>query len=572
MKKFGESRMRMGRPKIAMPAILCAIAFGATISYSSGAAPLKRIIPDLGQQIGMALEVSPEMEWHVLFVRVKNAQPRDVLEEVARASLGTWKQVGKTSRLIPNEAQALAAARAEQKLLKAGLDAADRKRQTSTDPYATLATCIYQSLGSEQLCRILPGQVLTFAGNPTQLQLPMPDIDRAMPGILAEENKQRAYYESNFRASKIIQTNVDLAKFTPIPELPGRAILKLTNDNGTIRGRLVLYDESGAQALRGGFSLGKAKEPETAPIPMQTPKEPKELRLSPVHWLNPSDGKGFDGLRRAALRVGQLDPFLSAATAVCDQYIAGSDENFVLALNEQVLCMPSDKIWIETIRTAFDRTTMVSRRPGWVTRAFAAYPKPVDRDRLGEVLRRMSKSSPSLKDWGFWAASKSRLGSGALTDYFLRTAKIDLERTNLNRARFDALLAAFGNLEESQQDELLKGAALFFAKFPRAAQLALSERFYGYNALPPIELIKLETEHRKWMDGRYEPSEDEKDERSRVGIGLTSITSDPTYSYPAGIPSDAVLRLMTFADSPDEYELRFETKRHGLRLNVRLRL
>lgn len=325
-------------------AALAVFAFGLSsaqdlaqkVTFTSTAAPTSRVVADLAAQTGVKLEVSPAQNRDVLVVRVEDVTLKALMDQIARATSGEWREENGVWRLSKDTSKQLAEERAElaektarlRKAIKQMQDqhkakpepgeGVDSAGEAGIPPVFRRGAFDQSKAIVDLLARIDLGAVaamerdgrLVFATNPTRMQRPL-SIDAAtVGGIVSAHNESvKAMKEAEAASAKTEeqkQMEEMLATFAPgyfrrqePIESPPMKVMLVISKTGVWTGTMaslrmfdargqVVYEQSLPLQLGDGMLPGMADieigadgsvQPKGKP---PTEEEGPEIKLSPV--------------------------------------------------------------------------------------------------------------------------------------------------------------------------------------------------------------------------------------------------------------------------------------------------
>lgn len=552
--------------------LLAAIAIAAeVVTFSHPAAPLRVLIPKLARLTGRSLAVASDLEWRVLYVRAKDAAVSDLLQEVARASNGSWIDKPKGMRVLEvNQAVWRDAANAELRWMRDGVNGFHETNRAGKSAGQLLGAAIVDSLGVGSLLSIAPNSTVVYSTHPSPRQIAMPTINREiLEKIVQLENGKRAYMAAVREDSgsppptaRIRELKKEMADesdpYQGLAEIPTKAILRITRGASRITATMTFYDHRGHRLVALFSMLGDM----AVPGPKLAKLRPSEPMTFPDGTLTARDVfNGGPAIRKAVLELGEDDRFLGVSSAVCDQIARRTLDNLVIGVDDGMMGLAVPDQPFGTVGQALTLSHSRIVQNGWQTFCPSKPSKPTNRALLGEALRRLVASRGRLADWAYLLLNSDAIGDSTdyLTDSMLRVLSIDPRTCGIKRSEPGALLLAFGALTEDQRAELAKGKSLRFNKLPARARRFIERRCFGGQALETAEQLALEAEFKR----SNEPEEVRILRRQLAAMRGARMENEPTTVFASGIPHDALLSLTIPPDSEQECQLRFTAKTHG---------
>ena len=272
--------------------VFVALVAQASIAFSAPAAPLSRLLPELGKAAGVRLEVDAKLAREVVLIRTQGAPLGELTKRIARVTGGEWTRNGEAYRLVLSSGQDAKERRIEAVGRGEALATGIRQRQESrkkgayADGGSGLIDGALAAIPTETLGSLGYKERVVFSTRPTAMQRPMP------PGALR-----------GMDLAKLPKPHPlgDLALPASGPVAVVFLALQTTNDEPGLMASLVAADAAGT-VVGGetsqywtwqGASLSEAERP--AP-----PKPDAPLELSPAtralaaSLAGARAGSGFD--------------------------------------------------------------------------------------------------------------------------------------------------------------------------------------------------------------------------------------------------------------------------------------
>lgn len=101
---------------VLVAAFACAVSaqdLSQKVTFTSTAAPTSRVVAELAAQTGIKLEVSPAQNRDVLVVRVEGVELKALMDQIAKATTGEWREENGVWRLSKDTSKQLVEERAE---------------------------------------------------------------------------------------------------------------------------------------------------------------------------------------------------------------------------------------------------------------------------------------------------------------------------------------------------------------------------------------------------------------------------------------------------------------------------
>lgn len=249
-----------------------------TVTYSTVAAPVARVVEEIGKAVGEPLAVSQANRDAVLAVHLQDAPLPDVLSRIAKATSSVWRREPDGRYLLAKDAAAQAAetrleqaARAEDlrkalaKMMEpASPPGAQGGQQQPTvvpamGPAAKAIVELARQLDLNVLASIPPDGRVVFATRPTRMQRPLGSNAGTVLSRMIQEQNAEAVRRQGETVDEATQKLLDFAESlgvggsrSQISGSPVKALLVATRMPfvGALNLQLKLYDREGAVVFR----------------------------------------------------------------------------------------------------------------------------------------------------------------------------------------------------------------------------------------------------------------------------------------------------------------------------------
>lgn len=554
-------------------------------------------MPELAKITGLPLVVSLEVEWQVVYVRVKDVTPGDLLKQIAKVSFGTWETTSDGRQVLKRDTGALSKLAEEKRktrlvAIEASIkEAFDPKSQTSATHKALARMA--QKVGAGTLAGIGDGQRLVYSSSPTQMQRAMPALDAALYQELIlshnkEVDKQAARgtgemdeelkkYEAQLPPEflKMMKDQEEAMRPKRIDGQPAKIDLAFSNQYG-VSVKLVMYDAKGDElaafqtSLQGGYgdeeemgsfaaagvalgtrevaSRGQEQDQEKKPEPDKSPvlklsKEAAET-LALTYFEEGGDyvrrGRGAsDELKKRVAAIGEKDPFLSAQTEVLNGYAEHVKENLVVNVPDHLMDYRESK---QITVNAVEAELMPDKANNWAIVVPDEFEPRVDRDLMVTAVAKIKLGSElEFEDKAWLAGAEDRLGgpNNSLMDKIYTVYGVSSYMW-----RNKPLLKLYGMLNQAQRNSAVGKGLPVNALSPDQRRL-VEKICYGADLYvkPMGGLDDFDEELMFSMD--FE--EIMKTQMSRMTT-TEDYLNEPTESMPTGVPNGALLVLNKKSD------------------------
>lgn len=571
------------------------------ITLQTEVAPLKTLMPKLAQATGLPLAVSPEVEWQVVYIRVKDAAPAELLRQIAKVSFGAWETTSDGRQLLKRDAAAFSRLADERRktslaeLQEAIKETFDPKNKSGASEKALAR--IAQQIGLNNLAAIGETQRVVYSTNPTQVQRALGGVGGSFfDEMILEHNK--SVDKQNARGSQTIDDE-EMKKFESqmppeyvkmmkdmeesmrpkrINGMPAKIDIAFTNQYG-VNASLKMYDGQGKElasfetsfggesdeegpavsglAATAGVAIGsenavksagsndqeEKQEPDKSPV-LKLTKDANEILALTYFDENGGFGgatKVSDSLKARILALGEKDPFLAAQTEVLDGYAANVKENLVVRVADHLMDYREAK---QITVNAVDGELSLDKKDGWGVSPADDFEARVNRDLLVPALDRIKNGSEiSIDDKAWLAGNEDRLGgqNNRLMDKLFRVFRI-----NSYMWRGRPLLKLYGLMNQAQRTAAT-GNGVPVSSLSNEQRRLVEQICYGpeLHVKPLGTMDDFDEEMMFTMD--FEQAMKQQFELMRQDN--QDYLKEPTESMPRGMPSNALLIISRKSDT-----------------------
>lgn len=575
-------------------AALLVLTQSSPITFKSEALPLKKLMPDLAKATGMPLVVSPEVQWQVVYIRVKDVSTSDLLKQIAKVTFGTWETTADGRQLLKRDEGAFKRMAEEKRIerleaLQAGIKNVLDPKSKAGATQVVLAR-MTQKVGLNTLASLGENQRIVFSSNPTSMQRPMPGIDVSLfhelilshnKGVdqatargTTEMDEEMKKYEAQLPPEfiKAMKDMEESMRPKRIPGEPAKIDLAYSNQYG-IMVTLKMYDAKGDELASFEATLNGAMEEVTAsfgaaaavtttdlrrlppteqgatevkPVPDKSPviklsKESAEiLALTYFEEGNYTPGKASADLKKRVEAIGEKDPFLAAHTELLNGYAEHVKDNLVLNVSDNLMDYRSTA---QITVNAVDADLMPEKKDGWAISVPEEYEPRADRDLLVTAVSKVKNGSElTIDDKAWLAANDDRLGGPAGG---VKSKIYEVFAINGYMWMNKPLLKLYGMLNASQRNAALGKGLAISSLLPD--QRRLVERIC-YEADLFVKPYGSGQDFDEEAMFAMDFEEAMKKQMARMNISEDYL-NEPTESMPAGVPKDAVLILERKSDA-----------------------
>ncbi len=574
------------------------LAQSSPLTFQSEAITLRKLMPELAKITGLPLVVSPEVEWQVVYVRVKDVASGDLLKQIAKVTFGTWETTSDGRQILKRDAGALSKLAEEKRksrlvAIEASIKQAFDPKSTTTPTHKALAR-MAQKIGAGTLAGIGEGQRMVFSSSPTQMQRAMPALDVALYQELIlshnkEVDKQAARgttemdeemkkYEAQMPPEflKMMKEQEEAMRPKRINGQPAKIDLAFANQYG-VSVKLTMYDAKGDEIAAfqtslqgdydgdeemGGFTTatsaaavrevnvqqkdvqeeGKKPEPDKSPVIKLTKEAAETLALTYYEeggdYMRRAKGAS-ESLKKLVAAVGEKDPFLSAQTEVLNGYAEHVKDNLVINVADHLMDYRSAK---QITVNAVEEELMPDKANNWSIVIPDEFEPRVDRDLMVAAVAKIKLGNElEFEDKAWLAGAEDRLGgpNNSLMDKIYTVYGVSSYMW-----RNKPLLKLYGMLNQAQRNSAVgKGLPL--------SGLSPDQRRLVERICYSAELYV------KPMGGMEDFDEElmfsmDFEELMKTQMSRMTTTEDylnePTESMPSGVPNGAVLLLTKKSD------------------------
>lgn len=469
-----------------------------TVTFQSEAVTLRALMPSLSKATGMNLSAAKDIEWEVVYIRVKDVTPADLMAKVAEVTSGVWEKTADGRHILKNDVGADNRQRDEErKEFFTALTAAMKKEATNQKASASdkALIAIAQRIGVPTLVAIPQGQRVVYSTAPTGMQRPLGAVnDQIVESIVLEHNKsvdRQGISEGNqidndeikkMEAAlppellKMTKAMEEATKPKRINGSPAKINVAFSQRYGTIQMDLTMYDANGQILTSQANSIGnrefedveggvkddegegqeKKPEPDKTPVIKFTPETSEIIALQSYDEGLPASAGKTKAIRDRMLNFATKDPFLSAYTEVLNGYAQHETGNIVVNVDDSFMTNSNSKQ--ATVRDIETEQLGAEKEKGWVTNTAILEGPRINRDVLIAAIGKISKIHPiGLEEKAWLAANEAQLGG----DYnAITTATFAVFDVETYSWRNKPLLKIYGGLSTSQRLAARQGSGL----------------------------------------------------------------------------------------------------------------
>lgn len=542
-----------------------------TITFHHPAAPLDLIVPALAQKLDRRLTVSEDLRWLCLYVRVANAQPSELLKQVAIASLGRWEVQKDGTLQLQLDKEAVA--RCDKK-------AAERRIQVygqvlASEPQEGVQWHVYRDIlkriGAKKIASLKPRKRAVFVEFPNRLQHRLAPIDPAWARRLIDDRNQQVSNIGNDTAMRdLYKKYLSAEAFEAYEEsrlsnIYGRierpamtVLVSVRPSEGMVDGDIRLYDAQGRLLGEWNADLCPFNMVETTGQQPQAPagkkyepsEESKKLQQLVAQY---DDGKPIPEeplriLRAAFGTPATSDPELRSVTEVLNAYAADHKGNIVTYFGHGEI-LPSSRYYLSGGGTAEKLgEAMEDGLPdpeGWIVSSPSIWKKPMDRGLFQEAVRRFSEPDGASIENQSWLLAKSYPFDRQPWGYEY-TYIYDIPNYGFQRG-----YVFYGHLTEAQKRAAWSGGELAYLSLsPRQREILEYDLYEGIGRLGEPGFGPLTPDNRLIvhdMNARFIANR----EFNKVFYG---IAAEPTLAFESGLPRETVVRFESTLEDRVSFE------------------
>lgn len=543
-----------------------------TVSFSHPVALLRDLVPALSKAVGIPLEVAPDEQWKVAYVKVKDVTTTELLDRIAEAVSSRWELNNEGVRVLKADPARAARVRADRQVqVTKSINEFLGRSAKAKDAESKILAQVVRSIGVSTIAALPDGSRIVYSSHPTRMQRQAPTISGDLISALVSDHNKEAnkpppdmgeemdQYKELFPPEmlKMIEAFMEAERPRPITSPIAKLNFVITIER-SLQSSIQGYDSTGRLLMDGGENRyayeavaaaesveravqGEKKEPESKPDARQI-KFSKEtadfikgvsdysMRMGTKAKLNPA--------REALLKINETDPFLKGDNEVLDQVLADDKRNIVIALGDTHMFWPEGMTYTDALELL-----QVDIEPGgvWLTRKLGDEEVSFDRNRLAAVLAKLNQPRQTLDDRAWLASEYDAIGQNSMR------AMTAIQHFGGNiYGRNSDLLKLYGMLTKGQKaNARLRGVAI---KDLDPKQRAQAEKIvYGANHSAVVDFENKVDESAMFesmfdMDAMLKQQMAELD-RQR------SYMKEPTEALPNGLPSDGLILISEVTES-----------------------
>ncbi len=561
------------------------------VTYKSRAQSTAHILAELRNQTHVDLEPAAVMKGDVLVVSVEDLPLKDLMDRIAIATSGSWKQEGSAYRLVANNSIRRQEDRKEEALRRAATAkaiaerVADMNGQSGTKdskaagnapkqvpPTEAIITKLLMSADSSLIADLGPGERLVFSSEPTRMQhgfsaspteainqfieqhnSSIPENQDATNTQLAGMTADQANAIRNLTKSQTTRIG-QVSKALLIITRMGLGIISLTQLE------LRLYDASGAVAFTTRSMLNMKDDNLSALVATMQGKKPEPTtgKKTPIEYSD--DSKAMMGLSAGmmtgnfklnlppALRAKLYNPsrFDPLSYSVSDEIltfaktkgkpvVANVPDN---ALSGTSFIAPNKNASVESFEgdlkdgksmllSPDDRFLVL--KPTYPSQARA---ERLNRDALTTLMQKTNgQEIPSLEDLAAYAMEAPDPLEGGFSQMYLTLFVPGANQQSVSELTSWNMLRLYGHLSPDARANLRAGGRLPISSLNVAQRACLEKMVYGTGAQLTIEDPKKKGESQPyWMN-------------LITGNGDADYRDEPTEILPNGLPGEGYVDM-----------------------------
>jgi len=553
------------------------------VTFQSTATTLKALMPELSKATGMNLQAARDVEWEIIYVRVKDVKPEDLLAKIATAVSGRWQKTADGAQILTKDTSGAAAlAEEERKEFVKSLNEAFKfaASDTKTPAQEKVLHAIAQRVGVPTLVGIGQDRRLVFSTAPTQMQRAINLDNGQIQSLILEHNKQ----VDKDAISENSQTDEEMKQMEALlpPELvkmgkdmeaamrpkrindnPAKINVAFTNQYNTISVEVTMYSRQGEKLGDFSTSIGSRhrrsmrdaemgeedEEAETKggqgetekPTPDKTPVIKFSEDAAQIIALGTFESEGTSPavtakLKPRVLNFAKADPILTTFTEILDGYAKNSPHNIVAGVDESFYMFENPKQ--ATVREIEEDIFGFEIKDGWsVSESYSE--ARVNRDLLIEGIEMLKASDRvGIEERAWFAAREDALGG----DY---NPVVDLVLSVFGGETFSwqrkPLLKLYGSLNKAQRQSARSQNGLAVSSLSADQRRMIESVCFGADLLVRP----------------YGAADDMFEDEGLFSFDFQSMITkqmaimkaqrgylmEPTESMPTGIPNNAIIRL-----------------------------
>lgn len=544
------------------------LAQAQTVTLKTDAVTVRALLPELSKVTGLTLMPSKDIEWEVVYLRVKDVPASELLQKVADATFGMWEKAN-DGRLIlkVNPTHAAKARETAKKALIEELTEAFKKMGTRKElsPDDRALYLIAQRIGISALSSIAPEARVVFSTSPTQTQRPINIDPNLAQGLVLEHNKRAELSKASTENQsdeemKMLEGMIppELLKMAKqmeesmrpkrIEGVPAKINVAFANNYGSISATLKMFDTQGRVLTEIATDISSAsydekeetkeeedekKDPDKSPV-IKLSKESTAILALGVGGREEAQNARSDRMKEIRGRLGKIresDPFLAAFTEVLNGYAQHVEGNLVFNVPDILSYgLRSGQATVKTL----DQLIATKTDGSWKVNA-AVPVERVNRDVLAELIDMLAKGPSLTIDQRAWLATNQDSLGGQYNPLVMSVFTVFA--MNAFTWRSQELLKLYGMLSAGQRQAARSPSGLAVSSLPPAARRIVEEAGFGANyVVKPYGADDegFDEETMFSMDFKSLIEREMASQKARLDYLM-----EPTESMPRGIPNDA---------------------------------
>lgn len=564
------------------------------VTFQSEATTVRALMPELSKATGLNLVAAKDIEWDVVYLRVKEVSSKDLMDKLAEVTEGTWEKTSDGTIVLKRNMASIAASREEERkefvktLTEAFKMAAENKNVTGQE---RALHAIAQRVGIPTLSTVTKGRRLVFSTHPTSMQRSISLDPASIQSLILEHNKSvdksdiqgNSEYEEEMKEMEkvlppeLVKMGKDMeAAMKPkrINGSPAKVIVAFSNQYSSVTVNVSLFDAKGdkmgtfdttlgsrySRAMRemaeeeqisttGTRVKGATEDDEQAKKaePDKTPVLKFSEETSSIIALSSIDDGGVPPAKMTAVRAriskfAEKDPFLAAQTEILSSYAKNAEGNLVLSLGNDFYMFENPRQ--ATVRQLEEEILFMKKEKGWTT-SVSSSELAVNRDTLANGIGLLSKSNSfGIEERAFFAWHEDNLGgpySGIVS------AVLSAFGGNPYGWQDKPLLKLYGSMSQGQRNSARSQNGLVVSSMSADQRRLIETICYGASLhVKPYGVSNDIFMEEDFYNFDFKTMIERQMATMKAEKGYLM---EPTESMPSGVPSQAVLRIST-SDTP----------------------
>ncbi|MEQ1823250.1 MAG: hypothetical protein ABL949_12115 [Fimbriimonadaceae bacterium] len=250
-----------------------------TVTFSAPATPLKFLLPEISQKVGVQLRADRAMESTTLVVRVKDIPPKDFIQAIATASFGVWRKESDGGQILEVNQPLIDKRWDNKKRAEKSALVELLKPNPKDSPQRRVLRNLLTLIGADQLSKIEETDRVVYSSRPTKMQRPLNISSSSTQELVAARNAYTKKRIESMRTMPVMEIPTEMMEvlspesialirksretFGPklITQTAAKSNLAVTWNGFSLSSSMLVYDAKGDLMLTASETFNPPEEP-----------------------------------------------------------------------------------------------------------------------------------------------------------------------------------------------------------------------------------------------------------------------------------------------------------------------